>query len=47
MLCLLPSIFCPALGQRGRNCMYKNKYHVIIPFLAPAVILYLVFVIYP
>lgn len=27
--------------------MYKNKYHVIIPFLAPAVILYLVFVIYP
>lgn len=27
--------------------MYKNKYRVIIPFLAPAVILYLVFVIYP
>lgn len=27
--------------------MYKNKYHVIIPFLAPAIILYLVFVIYP
>jgi N-acetylglucosamine transport system permease protein len=27
--------------------MYKNKYRVIIPFLAPAIILYLVFVIYP
>jgi N-acetylglucosamine transport system permease protein len=27
--------------------MYKHKYRVIIPFLAPAVILYLVFVIYP
>lgn len=27
--------------------MQKNKYRVIIPFLAPAVILYLVFVIYP
>jgi N-acetylglucosamine transport system permease protein len=27
--------------------MYKHKYSVIIPFLAPAVILYLVFVIYP
>ena len=27
--------------------MYKHKYRVIIPFLAPAIILYLVFVIYP
>jgi N-acetylglucosamine transport system permease protein len=27
--------------------MYRNKYRVIIPFLAPAVILYLTFVIYP
>jgi N-acetylglucosamine transport system permease protein len=27
--------------------MYKHKYRVIIPFLAPAVFLYLVFVIYP
>jgi N-acetylglucosamine transport system permease protein len=27
--------------------MHKNKYRVIIPFLAPAIILYLVFVIYP
>jgi N-acetylglucosamine transport system permease protein len=27
--------------------MNKNKYNVIIPFLAPAIILYLVFVIYP
>ena len=27
--------------------MYKHKYHVIIPFLAPSIILYLVFVIYP
>jgi N-acetylglucosamine transport system permease protein len=27
--------------------MYKHKYRVIIPFLTPAVILYLVFVIYP
>lgn len=27
--------------------MYKNKYRVIIPFLAPAIILYLLFVIYP
>jgi N-acetylglucosamine transport system permease protein len=27
--------------------MYKNKYRVIIPFLTPAIILYLVFVIYP
>jgi N-acetylglucosamine transport system permease protein len=27
--------------------MYKNKYRVIIPFLAPAILLYLVFVIYP
>jgi N-acetylglucosamine transport system permease protein len=27
--------------------MHKNKYRVIIPFLAPAVILYLVFVVYP
>ena len=27
--------------------MNKNKYRVIIPFLAPAIILYLVFVIYP
>lgn len=27
--------------------MFKNKYRVIIPFLAPAIILYLVFVIYP
>ncbi|MBN1875349.1 MAG: sugar ABC transporter permease [Anaerolineae bacterium] len=27
--------------------MYKNKYRVIIPFLAPAIILYLIFVIYP
>jgi N-acetylglucosamine transport system permease protein len=27
--------------------MYKHKYRVIIPFLAPAIILYLAFVIYP
>ena len=27
--------------------MYKNKYRVIIPFLTPAIILYLVFVVYP
>jgi N-acetylglucosamine transport system permease protein len=27
--------------------MYKHKYRVIIPFLSPAIILYLVFVIYP
>ncbi|MBL7200483.1 MAG: sugar ABC transporter permease [Anaerolineae bacterium] len=27
--------------------MYKHKYRVIIPFLAPAILLYLVFVIYP
>jgi len=27
--------------------VYKHKYRVIIPFLAPAIILYLVFVIYP
>ncbi len=27
--------------------MYKHKYRVIIPFLTPAIILYLVFVIYP
>jgi N-acetylglucosamine transport system permease protein len=27
--------------------MYRHKYRVIIPFLAPAVILYLLFVIYP
>lgn len=27
--------------------MYKHKYRVIIPFLTPAVVLYLVFVIYP
>jgi N-acetylglucosamine transport system permease protein len=27
--------------------MYKHKYRLIIPFLAPAIILYLVFVIYP
>jgi N-acetylglucosamine transport system permease protein len=27
--------------------MHKHKYRVIIPFLAPAIILYLVFVIYP
>jgi N-acetylglucosamine transport system permease protein len=27
--------------------MYRHKYRVIIPFLAPAVILYLTFVIYP
>ena len=27
--------------------MYKNKYRVIIPFLIPAIVLYLVFVIYP
>lgn len=27
--------------------MYKNKYRVIIPFLIPAILLYLVFVIYP
>lgn len=27
--------------------MYKHKYRVIIPFLAPAVVLYLLFVIYP
>jgi N-acetylglucosamine transport system permease protein len=27
--------------------MYKHKYRVIIPFLAPAIIMYLVFVIYP
>jgi N-acetylglucosamine transport system permease protein len=27
--------------------MYRHKYRVIIPFLAPAVILYVVFVIYP
>jgi N-acetylglucosamine transport system permease protein len=27
--------------------MYKHKYRVIIPFLAPAIILYLLFVIYP
>ena len=35
------------LTKREEFPMYKHKYRVIIPFLAPAIILYLVFVIYP